>query len=196
MTTTHLVQFCDRIIETTITYHSSIADDWVRSIRSKHNGQKIIVGLDCKFRSHPIRSMSNKIATLQLCVETNCLIVQLFYLDYIPISLGNLLVDPDITFLGIEVYYNVLKLQKEYGINCRNKVDIRSLAKIWFPISCHRNPAGLKALAYGVAGLSTRKRKNSSECDWECRDLGDELIEYACVDAYALYRIGHELLKM
>ncbi|KAF8387666.1 hypothetical protein HHK36_026320 [Tetracentron sinense] len=47
--------------------------------------------------------MSNKTATLQLCVDNKCLILQLFYMDYIPQSIKSFLSDPNATFVGVEV---------------------------------------------------------------------------------------------
>nr|DAD38311.1 TPA_asm: hypothetical protein HUJ06_008952 [Nelumbo nucifera] len=84
---TQNVYFDGKNIETSVTDKGSVAEDWVNGIRSIHNEGRILVGLDIEWRPHPIRSLSNKTATLQLCIDNKCLILQLFYVDYIPQSL-------------------------------------------------------------------------------------------------------------
>ncbi|CAI9774270.1 unnamed protein product [Fraxinus pennsylvanica] len=192
---THLVEFCGNTIETTVTHKASVADDWVRNIRSKSNGPKIIFGFDCKYNPHPIESMSNKVALIQLCVETKCLILQLSYMYNIPQSIWNLLSDSNNTFVGVQIEETAKKLRNEYGISFCRSLDLRSLVKTWFPISYKGRPS-LKALAYGVAGLGMRRNsKKIWSSDWEFRVLDEDMVQCACVDAYASYRIAHMLLK-
>ncbi|KAF8392711.1 hypothetical protein HHK36_023060 [Tetracentron sinense] len=190
---TQRVSFSGKIIETIVTDKASVAEDWVRDVRSIYNnGQRIIVGLDCEWRPHPIRSMSNKTATLQLCVDTKCLILQLFYMDYIPQSIKNFLDDPTVTFVGVEVGDDVLKLRNEYGLNCASTADIRALAIKRWP-GRFRRP-GLKDLAWEVVNLYMPKPKHVCLSNWEARVLDEKQVEYGCIDAYASYKIGHKLL--
>ncbi|EOX95325.1 hypothetical protein QQP08_000431 [Theobroma cacao] len=132
---THLVPFCGKIIGTTVIDKAPIAENWVLNIRSKFNGQKIIARLNCKWKPHPIRSMSSKIATLQLCIDTKCLAIQLLYLNYMPKSIKSFLSDSTVIFVGIEIEETMLKLQNEYGLSCSKKIDVRSLARVHFPLS-------------------------------------------------------------
>ncbi|CAL5425876.1 unnamed protein product [Camellia sinensis] len=143
-----------KIIEKTVTNKASMADKWVHSvdIEYTHSGQNIIIGLDRKFKPHPIRSMSSKTAALQLSLGTHCLILQLLYMDHLPQSIKTFLANPNITFVGIEFHNKTAKLWNEYELLCSKKVDIRALAKIWFPISFHGKPS-LRALACEVSGL-------------------------------------------
>ncbi|KAL0348128.1 UNVERIFIED_CONTAM: hypothetical protein Sangu_1040600 [Sesamum angustifolium] len=142
--------------------------------------------------AHPIRSMSNKSATLQLCIDRKCLILQLFYMDEIPGSISGFLLNPNFTFVGIEVGDDVLKLKNEYGLECGSCVDIREAAKERWP-GRFRRP-GLKDLAWEVCGLWMRKAKHVCMSNWEARVLNEEQVEYACIDAFASYKIGHKLL--
>ncbi|PKI68314.1 hypothetical protein CRG98_011289 [Punica granatum] len=127
-----------------------------------------------------------------LCIDCKCLIVQLFYVDYIPDSLKNFLMDPNFTFVGIEVGDDIAKLRDEYGLNCRKHADVREAAKNKWP-GRFRRP-GLKDLAVEVAGLHMKKPRHVVMSNWEARNLNDSQVEYACVDAYASYKIGHKLL--
>ncbi|KAK1354353.1 3'-5' exonuclease domain-containing protein [Heracleum sosnowskyi] len=191
----HLVSYCGQLIETTVTNNAYVVDHWIGTfLRNPKNGERIIiVGLDCKFKRHSIPSLSNKIATLQLCIDTKCLVLQLVHMDSMPHSLTNLLDDKRVTFFGVRVDAYALNLSRDYGLKfCKKIVDIRDLAKIWFPIS-YLKECSLKAIAYEVAGLSTRRRKKKCGLDWEAQVLDVELTEYASVDAYALYKIAHTM---
>ncbi|KAH7838150.1 hypothetical protein Vadar_022630 [Vaccinium darrowii] len=190
-----LVSFSGEIIETTVADKTSVADDWVHNALSTHAGKRIIlVGLDCKFSPHPISRMSGKISTLQLCLCTKCRVLQLLHMNEFPQSIKTFLSMPSITFVGIKIHENTHKLWKEYQLICNKKMDVRALAKIWFPISFHGTPS-LRALAYEVAGLCMRKTEKPYKCDWEARVLDDKLIEHACIGAYACYRIANKLLQ-
>ncbi|XVE73471.1 hypothetical protein DITRI_Ditri11bG0120500 [Diplodiscus trichospermus] len=194
---THLVPFCGKIIEATVTDEASIVENWVLSIRSKFmfNRQKVIAGLNCKWKSHPIRSMSSKIAALQLCIDTKCLVIQLLYINGMPQSIRSFLSDTDVIFVGIEIEETLFKLQNEYGLRCTKKIDVRSLVKVNFPLSFNGKP-GLKALANRLVGLH---KWRPSDDEWlknmDSRFLDVEQVKFACIDAYVLCRIGHKLLK-
>ncbi|XP_027114876.1 3'-5' exonuclease-like [Coffea arabica] len=184
---------CDgKTIETTLTDKAAIADEWVREILSLYANKPTVVGLDSEWRPHPIRSMSNKSATLQLCINDKCLILQLFYMDEIPQSLKNLLADSNFTYVGIEVADDIAKLKNEYGLECSSSADIRALAMRRWP-GRFRRP-GLKDLASDVVGLYMKKPKHVCMSNWEARVLNENQVEYACIDAYASYKIGHKLI--
>ncbi|MBA0605062.1 hypothetical protein Godav_017676 [Gossypium davidsonii] len=195
---THLVPFNAKIIETTVTDEASVAEFWVLQVRSKFvfHGQKLtIAGLNCKWKSHPIRSMSNKIATLQLCVDTMCLVIQLLHINHMPQFIKTFLSDTDVVFVGIDIEETVFKLQNEYGLSCGRIIDVRSLVKAWFPLSYYGKP-GLKVLANRLVGLH-KWRPSDDEClnNMDTRFLDEDQVKFACIDAYALCRIGHKLLK-
>lgn len=197
---THMVPFCGKNLETTVTDKASVVDNWVLSIRPKfmlNNGQKLLIsGLNCKWKSHPIRSMSSRIATLQLCVDTNCLVIQLLYINDLPRSIKSFLSDSDVIFVGIELEETLFKLQTEYGLSCAKKIDVRSLVKVNFPLTFYGKP-GLKALANRLLGLH-QWRPSDVEClikNMDARFLDVEQVKFACIDAYVLYRIGHKLIN-
>ncbi|MCD7448615.1 hypothetical protein HAX54_044869 [Datura stramonium] len=52
---------------------------------------------------------------------------------------------------------------------------------------------GLKDLAYEICGLLV-VAKHVCQSNWEARVLTNVQVEYACIDAYASYKIGHKLL--
>ncbi|KAL3616174.1 hypothetical protein CASFOL_039564 [Castilleja foliolosa] len=192
----HLVEFNDKVIETTVTDKASVAQHWLQNIAksSKQQGKNCrIVGMGCKYIRHPISPTSNKIAILQLCVDTKCLVLQLQHMDYIPQTIVDFLNYSQTTFVGVEIQVNSQKLLEDYGLKVNHKIDLHFLAKRWFPVSYKGRPS-LKALGYGVAGLSMRK-KSDYKGDWESVVLDQELVEQASTDAYACYVIAHELLQ-
>ncbi|CAK9152872.1 unnamed protein product [Ilex paraguariensis] len=191
MATKYMVQFYDSTIEATATDKASVVQDWVHQIRSYH-GRQIIAGLDCEWKPPIVQSMSNRSATLQLCVDAKCLILQMFYIDYIPQSLKSFLSDPNVTFVEVEVGDDVLKLRDEYGLHCTRTSDIQALAMASWPWMFFGKP-GLKYLANEVVGLYIQKPIHICQSNWEARVLDAEQVEYACIDAYASYRIRHKL---
>ncbi|CAL1354366.1 unnamed protein product [Linum trigynum] len=186
-----ITHFSGEAIETTVTSRASVVDNWVHSIPA---GRKLIVGLDCEWRPNTTPFMNNKTALLQLCVGTKCLILQLFYLDYIPQSLKDFLRDPNHTFVGVEVERDVAKLGADYGLSCTSVVDVREVTLAKWPNMFWRKP-GLKDIAKEVAGISMPKPMSVCRSDWQQRILEEKQIECACIDAFASCRIGHVLLK-
>lgn len=194
-TSKYLINYDGRTIETTVTDKSSVTDSWVEGILSLYADAPLtVVGLDIEWKPHPIRFMSNKSATLQLCINDRCLILQLFYMDSIPQSLIDFLRNSKFTFVGIEVADDVAKLKDEYGLECGNTADIRQLAISRWP-GRFRRP-GLKDLAWEVLGLYMEKPKHVCMSNWEARVLNNRQVEYACIDAYASYKIGHNLVMV
>ncbi|KAK9051155.1 hypothetical protein SSX86_027781 [Deinandra increscens subsp. villosa] len=186
------VHYDGKTIKTTVTDKSAVTNEWVNEILSAHaNDTMVVVGLDVEWRPHHIRSMSNKSATLQLCIDSKCLILQLFYMDEIPESLKRFLLNPKFTFVGIEVEDDVSKLKNEYGLDCGRSADIRAAAMKKWP-GRFRRP-GLKDLAMEVLGLHMKKPKHVCMSNWEARVLNENQVEYACIDAYASYKIAWSL---
>lgn len=194
MSAKYNVNFQGNIIETTVTTKASDVDEWLHNIQLAYHGKTSVVGLDCEWRPHIIRSMSNKTARLQLCIDKKCLIVQMFYLDYIPQSLKDFFTEPKFTFVGVQVQDDALKLQDEYGLRVASTADIQALAMARWPLRFVRKP-GLKGLARGVAELYMAKPKHVSMSNWEAVNLNVQQIEYACIDAFASYKIGHKLFE-
>lgn len=175
-----------------MTNKSAVANEWAASMLSKYSGKQTVVGLDNEWKPNFSRYTNNKLATLQLCIDNTCLIVQLFYLDEIPQTLKKFLANPNFTFVGVEVGEDILKLKNEYGLVCYNQADIRDVAKKKWP--CRYSRPGLKDLAYDICSLNMPKPKHVSMSNWEATELSVSQVEYACIDAYASFKIGQKLL--
>ncbi|GAB2218658.1 hypothetical protein Drorol1_Dr00001884 [Drosera rotundifolia] len=176
------VTYVGESIETTITDKAAVIDQWWKPTYNPWT--------------------SNKAATLHLCIDAKCIIVQLFYVDYIPQTLKSFCSNPNFIFVGVEVQDDVAKLRQKYGLFYARNKDIRDHAMTLWPMKWYRR-LGLKAIALDVVGLYMEKplhvcRSNCSGSasfpNWEVRELSYDQIEYACIDAYVSYRIGRKLL--
>ncbi|MCD7448616.1 hypothetical protein HAX54_044870 [Datura stramonium] len=152
------IKFGGETIETTVTNKAAVANEWASAMLSKYSGKQTVVGLDNEWKPNFSRFSNNKLATLQLCIDNMCLIVQLIYLDEIPKTLKEFLANPNFTFVGVEVSTeDILKLKNEYGLVCASKADIRDVAKNKWPGRYSR--PGLKDLAYDICNLYMLKPK-------------------------------------
>ncbi|KAL6539628.1 hypothetical protein OROHE_011399 [Orobanche hederae] len=195
--TIHLVEFSGKTIETTVTKKASVARHWLQNVVKsfEQSCDNRIVGIGCKYIRHPVdSSTSNKIAVLQLCVDTKCLVLQLLHMDSVPPPVTDFLGDSRNTFVGVEIQEDSRKLLEDYALDVNRKVDLHFLAKHWFPVSYRGRPS-LKALAYGVVWLSRRRKCSEYKGDWESVVLDQELVDQACTDAYAYYSFAHKLLQ-
>lgn len=181
-TTIHHVSIASETVETTVTCDGPTITQWVTAMSSVHRGKTVVVGLDVEWRPNFTKYTNNRAATLQLCIGTKCLIIQLIHLTGIPQSLRDFL--SKMTFVGVEVANDVAKLTREYGLRCQNVKDLREAAGVLL----RPGPRpGLKGLAREIVGLEIEKPKSVTLSNWEVRVLSDMQVKYACVDAYASY---------
>ncbi|XP_076900400.1 3'-5' exonuclease-like [Bidens hawaiensis] len=187
------VNYDGKTIETIVTNKAIVTEKWVKDIMLIHsNDPMVVVGLDVELLSPTSPFITNKAATLQLCIDTKCLILQLFYMDEFPQSLKRFLLNSRFTFVGVEVEDDIAKIKNEYGLDCAKSADIRSATIKKWPTMNYRKP-GLKHLARDVASLHMEKPMHEIKSNWEARVLAENQVEYACIDAYASYKIGHKL---
>ncbi|KAK3194317.1 hypothetical protein Dsin_025627 [Dipteronia sinensis] len=114
-------------------------------------------------------------------------------MDYIPESLKNFLSDPNLTFVGVNLARDLAKLKNEYVLRCSSIADVRDLTLKRWPNAFYRK-LGLKDVARLVVGLVLPKPTDVYRSDWQSRVLDDLQIEYACIDAYASFKIGNKHL--
>ncbi|KAG8052024.1 hypothetical protein GUJ93_ZPchr0001g31112 [Zizania palustris] len=194
-------------INTTVAGDAEAADEWVRGVRANApRGGRLIVGLDCEWKPkcHP-SDPPNKVATLQLCTGTSCLILQLLYVSPFPASVRSLLGDPSVRFVGIGVGEDVAKLENGYGVTCAAPVDLqgkcnrrlgrydgnRGLRLSGF---AKKRRLGLSDFAREILGVAMEKSMTVTRSNWENSKLDDEQVRYACIDAYVSYSLGEKLL--
>ncbi|TVT96802.1 hypothetical protein EJB05_57970, partial [Eragrostis curvula] len=196
--TTHLtVRFASATIDTTVTRDAAAADAWVRSVRASAmlSGRPLIVGLDCEWKPNRSPWTTSKVAILQLCAGTRCLVFQLFYAASIPASLRSFLADPAVRFVGVGVGEDVAKLDADYGLACAAPVDLEGLCDEYLGGRVGGRRRGLKGFAREVLGMAMEKPYHVTMSNWEKHDLDAAQIQYACIDAYVSYKLGEKNQK-
>ncbi|KAI9108890.1 hypothetical protein K1719_020195 [Acacia pycnantha] len=101
----------------------------VQEIRNKYSrNAKVVVGLDLERRPDAINAEQ---ATLQLCINDKCLILQLSYMDQFPTSLKRFFImGSKFTFVGVEIERDISKIVDKFGLEFRKSEDIRELAML------------------------------------------------------------------
>lgn len=196
-TTRLTVHFGSAMIDTTVTRDAAAADEWVRTVRAANprGGAPLIVGLDCEWKPNYRSWTTSKVAILQLCAGTCCLVLQLFYVDRVPASIRSFLADPDVWFVGIGVGEDVAKLDADYGLTCAAPVDLEGRCNDYLGrTGGMRRQLGLKGFAWEVLGLAMEKPRSVTMSNWEKHDLDEAQIRYACIDAYVSYKLGEKIL--
>ncbi|MED6185601.1 hypothetical protein PIB30_058739 [Stylosanthes scabra] len=189
-TSKYTISYDGKSIETTVTDKATIVDQWVQGINLQYPpNSSVIVGLGIE--ESPTKSKS---ATLHLCIDDKCLILQLFHIVDFPLFLKNFLMNPNLYFVGVGVAHKIYNLKYEYDIHCGGvHADIKKLAMEKWP--GRFNKPGLKDLAKELLGLSMKKPKLVSMSNWENRVLSIAQVEYGCIHAYVSSKIGSMLLK-
>ncbi|XP_057730879.1 3'-5' exonuclease-like [Arachis stenosperma] len=195
-TSKYTIQFDGKEIETTVTDQATIVDQWVQDINVLYSpNSSVIVALDIEWKPDTVQYSRCKSATLHLCIDDKCLMLQLFHIDNLPPSLNNFLMNPNLFFVGFEVSKKISKINDGYGLSCSGvRVDIKLLAMQKWLGQCRFSD--LKDLAKQLVGLSIKKPKLVSLSNWKVRVLSVEQVEYGCIVAYVSYKIGHKLLMM
>ncbi|KAI3842327.1 hypothetical protein MKW98_026117 [Papaver atlanticum] len=148
-------------IVTTVTNSPSVIDSVLKEFRSES-----LIGLDIEWNS---ASHNNKVATLQLCHGTRCIIIQLLRLDFIPSSLRT-------------------KLDRDYGLKCWSVKELGPLAdRVYRTQQFHG--AGLSSLMHQIVGVRVEQPEHVKRSNWGVNILNTEQIKYATIDAYALSQL-------
>ncbi|KAJ4972631.1 hypothetical protein NE237_005805 [Protea cynaroides] len=178
-----------RVVESEIALRSAMEELW--SYVGKGTGSKHVVGLDIECTSV---DSTNKVSILKLASASLCLIIRLLNFGKIPHFLFNFLRLPDVSFVGVGIKENFVMLERDYGLQCRNMVDLPTLAASVLDDRRFMG-YGLIDLAYHVIPLQVIKKP---ACvffsDWSGENLAMEEIEFATIDAYISYKIGNKLL--
>lgn len=144
------------------------------------------MGLDLEWNFSRLGG-SHRTALLQICSPSMILIIHLSAMSHrIPPLLTNILHDPTIIKTGVAIKNDALKLQRDYGIDTRNVVELSNLVKLaqpqrWAGIN---HLISLRDLTRIYLGRKLRKDSVRTS-DWERYPLDAEQIEYAASDTLA-----------
>jgi hypothetical protein len=198
-------------IKTTVTNDAKEIENHISSfLRPSINHQTKVIGFDAEWYLYPNwhlklgTNAGSSCATIQLCDGHSCLIIQLDRLggvanswsdDLAYKSLLNFLRLPNITFVGVGIKENFAKMEKQYGIFCRNAVELGPLAA-----TAMRMPrlsyCGVDELAFVVNGFDLGEhRPLTTLYDWTCETVSKDLAKLATVNVYSYFKIGSTLLQ-
>ncbi|KAI3874074.1 hypothetical protein MKW92_005828 [Papaver armeniacum] len=174
----YTVQHLGDNILTTLTNSSSLIDS----------------SLDIEWNS---ASPDSKVATLQLCHGSRCIIIQLLYLDFIPNSLRNLLSDRSITFVGVGITQDIARLDRDYGLKCWAGNELGALSDRFYGRATHLNGgAEFASTMHKLFEHPVEKPVNVARSDWSKNILSTEQIKYATIDAYVYFECGNHLCQI
>ena len=131
---------------------------------------------------------------VQISGDRECMIVQMLYLDSIPLALVNFLKDPRIMLHGVGISGDAKKLEKDWGLKIKGAVDLGTLASTTRGQQ-ELKTAGLKTLAKVVIDFDMDKPKRVTMSNWAKFELDRIQVEYASLDAWVAYAIHRELAK-
>ncbi|CBJ33586.1 conserved unknown protein [Ectocarpus siliculosus] len=161
--------------------------------------QGMVLGMDCEWEPAFNGSSERPVCTLQLALPDGT--SSLFHLQRggrgitpstFNTNLKRLLGDLAITKVGVAVKGDGKRLQRDYDVETRGMVDLRSYARAcWVDLPC-RSLAGMTATALGKY-LSKDAAGRFSH--WSRPELTPNQIEYACLDAYAAVLLHAEIGK-
>jgi len=137
-----------------------------------------------------------KSSTLYLCDEFTCIIIPLLHLNSIPESLMNFLCWPEYTFVGVGIRGKMEMLETQFGIRCRNAVELGPLAADVLGMA-HLRSCGVDKLALEVIGFDFGRRRLVSGLyeDSDANAFSMQQAEFATVNVCSCYHIGRKLLE-
>ncbi|XP_047168321.1 uncharacterized protein LOC124837081 [Vigna umbellata] len=128
--------------------------------------------------------------TLYLCDEFTCIIIPLLQLNSIPESLMNFLCLPDHTFVGVGIEGKMGLLETQFGIRCRNVVELGPWAADVLGMP-HLGTCGIDKLALEVVGFDLGRWRRRSRLYED--SYGDLLLP--TVNVCCCYQIGRKLFE-
>ncbi|KAI3913105.1 hypothetical protein MKW98_007121 [Papaver atlanticum] len=179
------------------THHKSIVEQWIDVVYKSFADKlgNLVVGLDIK----RVRN-NEEVDVLQLCVGHRCLIFQFFARnkDQVPKSLVDFLNDHKIKFVGAGIDRVADKLLVDYGLRISTTEDLGNLADRKLGTR-GLYQAELNSLVNIVLGQHLHHQpqfRRITFSRWGRDYLKNEQVEYACLDAYASFKLGLYLLPL
>ncbi|OMO84559.1 hypothetical protein CCACVL1_10768 [Corchorus capsularis] len=136
---------------------------------------------------------------LAFCTHIGCAMTKIsrFYGSSSNFFLKLFFDNKDITFVGVHIKDDIKRLEKCFGLQIRNAVDITELAADVLHQPRLR-AFGVRKLASKVLLVSFQARSSSMDQDDCTRNRNmqiiEDRIECATIDAYAAYKTGKKLL--
>ncbi|XP_006299895.2 uncharacterized protein LOC17892361 [Capsella rubella] len=174
--------FGDELI-VTVTRTPSVIRQWINKVHffNRFTSHPLVVGVGVYW------TLLSPADTLQLCVGTRCIIIQLSHCDHVPYALHNFLAC--YTHVGVWNSQDAKKLEQ-----CRHQLKIGKLLDIRKYVEGSRG--SLRGCSFeeiveqclGYRGV--RADPEVSRSDWSVYDLCHDQILQASIDVYVCYKLG------
>ncbi|KAI3854375.1 hypothetical protein MKW92_004300 [Papaver armeniacum] len=195
---TFKVRYYNDTIRTTVTHTASVVDRWIENVYTDFADilklDELVVGLDIEW------ARNNKVDVLQLCLAHRCLIFQFFGRDkdQVPKSLVNFLNDDRIIFVRAGIAEAAHKLSIDYGLSIATTEDLGRSADYKLGTQ-GLYQVDLNSLVNIVLGQHLHLQPKFTRITfsrWDRDTLKNDQVEYACLDAYASFKLGLHLLLL
>ena len=183
---------CCRRVELSVNTEANQHTTGTINEENKHqNANKQYLGFDIEwkvsFRSGEVR----KTALLQLAIgDRACYLFHLSVLGELPQNLVRILENPKLIKVGLNIWGDLLKLEKDYGVLTKGYIDVGELAKTKLSRQARWSLASLvERLLHKRLGKDQSIRLG----DWECMPLPAKFQMYAATDAWSGLEVLHAL---
>ncbi|KAG7584576.1 Ribonuclease H-like superfamily [Arabidopsis suecica] len=189
------VDFFGEELIVTVTRTPSVIRKWINNVHffNRFTSHPLVVGLGVywtlpgHYADPPPESYNRPADTLQLCVGTRCIIIQLSHCDHVPYALHNFLAS--YTHVGVWNSQDAIKLER-----CRHQLKIGKLLDIRRFVEGSRG--SLRGCSFeeiveecmGYRGV--RLDPEVSRSDWSVYDLCEDQILQASIDVYVCFKLG------
>lgn len=195
-------------IKTTVVTDELALEESLRLLSSKINGlpgrrnvgrvHERVVALDIEksFCSASYGMVKERVVVLILRAQNDCLIIHLTHFEKVPTSLSKFLDLSDITFVGVSIKSNLADLQRDYGIQCRNLVDLGAFAAA-VRDSPVMSACPLPCLFKHICRQTnaTCKPADVAFGEWGTTILSEKQIEHASLGVHMTFKIMEELCQ-
>ncbi|CAN6921237.1 unnamed protein product, partial [Brassica oleracea] len=203
----HTVDFFGSEFTVTVTRSSSVITRWINNHYS--SSHPLVVGVGVQWTPagyHPIYLCDNcyyaepslgsyynadpEADTLQLCVGTRCLVIQLSHCDDVPDELRSFLTDPRTVYVGFWNGQDAGKLARSrHGLEIGELLDLRNYVQDSGGFGMSR--CSFEEMVEECMGYQgVRLDRGISMSDWSAYELDHEQILQASVDAYVCFELG------
>eukprot|EP01024_Parvocaulis_polyphysoides_P065641 TRINITY_DN7664_c2_g1_i2.p1 TRINITY_DN7664_c2_g1~~TRINITY_DN7664_c2_g1_i2.p1 ORF type:complete len:542 (-),score=64.42 TRINITY_DN7664_c2_g1_i2:40-1509(-) len=168
------------------------------------------IGFDMEWKvSYEKYKPQNKTALIQLCYEAKekeeeeiykvtCLCIHIFFSGVTP-SLKKILVSEKIKKVGVNILNDASKFQRDFGIEMAGLVELMNEAKSRIldegATIAYTGKTDMQTLTDKVLGASIEKENSPRISNWEQRNLSQQQIYYAALDAYASLLIYQKIIQ-
>ncbi|MCL7045487.1 hypothetical protein MKW94_017000 [Papaver nudicaule] len=183
------VTFFGKSILTTITSKPSEIKNWIYSslYHNRYHRYILVVELGVQCSTN---ASDDPAETLQICIGTRCLIIQLSHSPYVPKILRRFLGNVNITFVGIWNYSDNSNL-----LNSKHQLSVSKLINLSnYRTENHPSSGSMENLVRDHLGFEgVRKDERIGRSNWNAKYLSCDQVEYPTVDAHASFEIGKKV---